>query len=479
MNLRRKKFVVPPSGRSRGWRTFRLKPGLRTKLFLRCIAITLLIAFQPEARADVLVVSEGQSIRDALSRAQPGDTIQVQAGVYEEDIAIDKTITLEGAGRPVIRGAGRGSVLIVLADRCVIKGFVIERTGGDLQKEDSGILLKSRGNRVEDNIVRDALYGIYLFRSAGNVIRANAIEGRSALEPGERGAGLHLWDSPDNTIEDNSILHSRDGLYIQSSPGNRIYRNRISKVRYGIHYMSSNDNHFEDNLFSDSVAGAAIMYSKKIEFRRNVFLRNRGFSSFGILFQDCEDCLAEDNFIIDNATGIFMEALTRSTFRRNTIAGNDVAFQIFSSATENVFTENRFIENLSPLLLIGRKTNNRWEADGRGNYWSDYDGYDLDADGIGDAPHRVQNVFEYLEGNYPRLRLYLYSPAAQALAMAEKSFPVIRGSNEKDPWPIMRATVARFPIEQPQPKLPRMIMALASLTMLVISLAIVRKGWRR
>ena len=49
------------------------------------------------------------------------------------------------------------------------------------------------------------------------------------------------------------------------------------------------------------------MYSRRIEFRRNAFLHNRGFSSFGILFQDCENCIAEDNLIIDNATGIFME----------------------------------------------------------------------------------------------------------------------------------------------------------------------------
>src|SRR5262249_5408440 len=90
----------------------------------------------------------------------------------------------------------------------------------------------------------------------------------------------------------------------------------------------------------------------------------------------------------------------------------------------------------------------RWQEGGRGNYWSDYHGYDLDGDGVGDAPHKVQNVFEYLEGNYPRLRLYLSSPAAQALAAAEQTFPIIKGSAEKDGAPLMKPIAVQVPLKQ-------------------------------
>lgn len=149
--------------------------------------------------------------------------------------------------------------------------------------------------------------------------------------------------------------------YIQSSPNNLIRHNRVLNLRYGLHYMNSDGNKFEDNLFSHNVAGVAIIYSSGIEFRRNAFLHNRGFSSFGILFQDCDACLAEDNFIVDNATGIFMEALRKSTFRRNVIAENDVALQIFSSVDQNLFYGNHFVENLSPLRVIGKTTNTCWQ----------------------------------------------------------------------------------------------------------------------
>jgi nitrous oxidase accessory protein len=410
--------------------------------------LLLSLTFATSGSAATLVVggpdAQFQSIQPAINAAHAGDTIEVRAGIYEGNLTLDKQITLEGAGRPTLRGGGVASVITVFADQSVVRGFVIEHCGGDLTREDSGILLKSSNNIIEDNELRDILYGIYLYSSHGNALRRNRIRGRAELEEGDRGAGLHLWNSPDNIIEDNVISEERDGMYIQSCNGNQIRRNRVSHLRYGLHYMFSDRNIFEDNFFSNNVAGAAIMYSNNIEFRRNAFVHNRGFSSFGILFQECTDLLAEENFIVDNATGIFMEALRKTTFRHNTIANNDVALQMFSSSDANVFTENNFINNLSPLQLIGRSTTTKWSGNGRGNFWSDYEGYDLDEDGRGDVPLKIQNVFQYMEGNYPRLRLYLDSPAARAMAAAEKAFPILRGSSEIDEAPLMKPVALHY-----------------------------------
>lgn len=419
----------------------------------RAFLILLVMFFSAAAgRGNTLIVGPGQyqSIQAAIDVSRPGDTIEVRAGSYTGNITINKQLTLEGVSKPVLRGEGVGSVITTLADSCVIRGFVIEHSGGDLSREDSGILLKSSKNQIEDNVLRDILYGIYLYSSHGNTLRGNRIRGRAELEEGDRGAGLHLWNSPDNIIEDNTISETRDGLYVQSCNGNQIRRNRVSNLRYGLHYMFSDRNVFEDNFFSDNVAGAAIMYSNHIEFRRNAFVHNRGFSSFGILFQACNELVAEENFIVDNATGIFMEALRKTTFRHNTIANNDVAIQMFSSSDANVFTENSFVNNLSPLQLIGRSTTTKWSENGQGNFWSDYDGYDLDEDGRGDVPVKIQNVFEYLQGNHPRLSLFLDSPAARAMAVAEKTFPILRGSSEIDEAPLMKPIALPYPFRKEQ-----------------------------
>lgn len=433
--------------------------------------------------ARVLAVGQGSShltLQSAVAAAQPADTIQVSPGAYEGQIVLDRPLHLEGVGKPVLRGPGRGSVLTVLADHCTIRGFVVEHSGKDLQAEDSGILLKSNGNVVANNELRDVLYGIYLYHSTGNTLRGNVIHGRKELQAGERGAGLHLWNSADNLIEDNVVEQARDGMYIQSSPRNTIRRNRVSHLRYGLHFMSSDYNRFEENLFSHNVAGAAIMYSKGIEFRRNAFVHNRGFSSFGILFQDCDQCLSEGNLVADNATGLFAEALRNSVFRNNVIAENDVALQIYGSSSNLSFSGNRFVENLSPLQVIGKHANARWEVNGQGNFWSNYDGYDLDGDNVGDRPHRIQNVFEYLEGNYPRLRVYLTSSAAQALAAAERAFPVIQPSSEADPRPVMRPGAMPAGVAPLAPKASSHAgLALGSLVMLAAGILMLWQGQER
>ncbi|HJZ11225.1 MAG TPA: nitrous oxide reductase family maturation protein NosD, partial [Acidobacteriota bacterium] len=335
-----------------------------------------------------------------------------------------------------------------------------------------GILLKSDRNRIESNELRDVLFGIYLFQSDENLIRGQSIYGRSYLESGERGSGIHLWSSGNNVIEKNTISQTRDGLFLQNSNHNKIRDNQISNLRYGVHYMFSDSNIFENNIFSDSLAGAAIMYSRQIEFRRNLFLHNRGFSSFGILLQECEQCVAEENVILDNGVGIFMEALRKSTIRANVIAQNDIAIEMFGSVDGNRIEDNNFVDNLSPLQLIGRSTNTRWSN----NFWSDYDGYDLDGDGKGDIPHKIQNVFEYLEGNYPRLRIYLYSAAAHALASAEKAFPVLQFSSEIDPNPSMRSVLAGVPEGATRPRSSHLPTALFSLAMLTSGIVLFWRG---
>jgi nitrous oxidase accessory protein len=153
---------------------------------------------------------------------------------------------------------------------------------------------------------------------------------------------------------------------------------------------------------------------------------------------------------------------------------------MFSNSDENVFTENNFVDNLSLLQLIGKRTTTRWSENGRGNFWSGYDGYDLNEDGVGDVPQRVQDIFEYLEGNHPRLRVYLDSPAAKALAVAEKTFPVFKGSDEIDRHPLIKAVDLRYPFAH-ESKPPRIQFALMAVPLVIFggAFAVMWKGQRK
>ncbi len=402
--------------------------------FLRTYALILLSG---SCLAGTIRVPPG-GIPPPFESTRHGDTLLFLPGTHAGNLMIDRKITLLGEGNAVVRGEGKGSVIVVLADSCSVIGLTIEHSGGMLAEEDAGILLKSAGNIVRNNTLRDVLFGIYLYHSEGNLIEGNRIAGRRELDLGERGSGIHIWNSNSNTFVRNLITDARDGFYIQNANRTLVTDNVVRDLRYGLHYMYADTNIFLRNVFEDNVAGAAVMYSKDITIRHNLFQRNRGFASFGILFQDCQGLQVDSNVISDNVVGLFFEATTDNAFRRNIIAKNDVALEMFQNSTGNRFEENNFLDNVTPLLLIGKSTGSKWSVAGRGNYWSDYAGYDMDGDGIGDVPMRIENAFEYLEGRNANVRLFLYSPASQALALAARAFPVLGISQEVDAAPLMR-----------------------------------------
>jgi nitrous oxidase accessory protein len=176
------------------------------------------------------------------------------------------------------------------------------------------------------------------------------------------------------------------------------------------------------------------MYSRRIVFRRNRFIRNRGFASVGLLFKTCDDVVAEDNFIGDNARGIFLEDSRRNTFRRNVVAASDIAVVLYDSVSLNRFEGNAFVGNQTPLWLIGRRTDTLFD----GNYWSDNDEPDLDGDGRSDRPFRLTNVFDHFRGNLTAADLMSAGFAGAALGVAERAFPVLAPVAVEDRSPLAR-----------------------------------------
>jgi nitrous oxidase accessory protein len=169
-------------------------------------------------------------------------------------------------------------------------------------------------------------------------------------------------------------------------------------------------------------------------FRRNRLIRNRGFASVGLLFQTCDDVLAEDNLIADNARGIFLEGTYRCAFRRNVIARSDTAIVLFDNASGTRFAGNSFLGNLTPLLLVGKRT----DTDFDGNYWTGNDEPDLDGDGLSDRPYRLSTVFDHFRGNLTAADLFADGFASASFGMAERAFPVLQPVLAEDRAPLAR-----------------------------------------
>jgi nitrous oxidase accessory protein len=373
-----------------------------------------------------------------VDAASSGSTVEVASGTYDGDLLVDRPLRLVGRGRPLLRGSGRESVVRVRADGVTIEGFDIDGGGGgDLGRDTSGVHVAARNAVVRDCRIVGSLFGIYLYRADGAVIGRCDVRGIPGKEPGEKGSGIHVWATDGFRLSGNSIRDVRDGLYIQSSSHGVVSGNEARDLRYGVHYMFADDNRFEDNLFENGAAGAALMYSRRIVFRRNRFLHNRGFASVGLLFKACDDVTAESNLIADNARGIFLEGSARNVFRGNVVGESDAAIVLYDSCSANRFEGHSFVGNMTPLQLVGRRTDTKFD----GNYWSENDVPDLDGDGRSDRPYRLSSTFDHLRGNLTAADLFTQSLGAAALAAAERAFPVL------DPLPVED----RAPLASPPP----------------------------
>jgi nitrous oxidase accessory protein len=382
--------------------------------------------------------SEVSPLQRRVDTAAPGAIVVVEPGEYEGDLVIDRPLTLRGRGRPRLLGSGHGSVVRVRAPDVTVEGFDVDgRGGGDLGRDSSGIHVSGARATVRDCRIANTIFGIYLREAPGAAVEGCRVRGIPGKDPGEKGSGIHVWNTDGYRLQGNEISEVRDGFYIQSSSHGTISGNVARDLRYGLHYMFSDDNAFEDNLFENGAAGTALMYSRRIVFRRNRFLHNRGFASVGLLLKSCDDVMAEDNLIADNARGIFLEGSYRNVFRRNVVALSDAAIVLYDSSGQNRFEGNSFFGNLSPLVLVGRRTDTVFDA----NYWSDNHTPDLDGDGISDGPYRLTSVFDHLRGNLTAADLMSQGLAARALAAAEETFPVLRPVEVEDRAPLVRAPV--------------------------------------
>jgi nitrous oxidase accessory protein len=424
---------------------------IKTKEIILITVLILLTNSQLESFSKEIIVGEEapySSITGAIHNSNEGDTIVVKGGIYKENVLINKSLHLIGENQPVIDASYRGDVVRIEADKVMIKGFNIRKSGSDLLKEDSGIkLVNSSGVIIEGNKLEDVIIGIYLYSSPGNTIRNNTSNGRADFSTEEaNGNGIHLWKSPNNTIEGNHVVKHRDGIYVEFAPGNLIKKNHCERnVRYGLHYMYSDDNTFEGNIFEKNGTGSALMYSKNIVLRNNTFKNNVGPNGFGMLFKSLNDSIVEENLIVNNTVGVFMDDANRNVFTRNIFSQNGWAIDLFSSSNNNTIYANDFLNNTFQVMTDTDRTTNKFYKDLTGNFWSDYrgyNGYDLNGDGVGDIPYKPVKLLSYLMKRYSDLTVFLESPGLKALEFAERVLPVLNPVELEDPYPLMNPVKA-------------------------------------
>src|SRR5262245_24668396 len=164
------------------------------------------------------LAGQASVLQSRIDLARPGDTVVVPSGVYPGDLVIDKPLVLRGEGRPRLVGSGTGSVVRIRAIDVTVQGLDIDgRGGGDLGRDSSGIHVAAPRATVRDCRIEGALFGVYLREAHGSAVVGCRVRGIPGKEPGEKGSGIHVWNTEGFTLEGNEVVDVRDGFYIQSS----------------------------------------------------------------------------------------------------------------------------------------------------------------------------------------------------------------------------------------------------------------------
>ena len=363
-------------------------------------------------------------LQPLIDNAEEGATLLLEPGRYAGPVLIDKPLTLDGQGKVTIDSGGKGSVIVVDTDGAVVRNLHLTNSGESHNDIDSGVQVRGRFNVISDNIIDNCLFGIDLQQSENNIVRRNRISSKP-FELGTRGDAIRLWYSFENKVTDNIISDSRDTV-VWYSANNTIARNTAYDSRYSLHFMYSRYNLVEDNRYYNNTVGVFLMYSDGVVLRNNYIAHASGSTGVGIGFKETSDVTVEGNKILYCASGLYIDISpfqpdTINTFSNNLIAYNGIGIRFLNDWTGNEFRSNRFIDNLTQVVVSSGKTANRniWQE----NYWSDYEGFDEDQDGVGDTPYELYVYADRLWQDVPYAQFFKGSPVLEVMDFLERLAP--------------------------------------------------------
>ncbi len=395
----------------------------------------LTFAFSYSQEIEVCKQCEISTIKKAIEIAEDGDSIFIKKGIYKEnDIVVSKSISIYGEEGTIIDGDYIGGVFVFKKNDFVLKNIKITNIPVSYTKDFAAIKVVRLKNFTLENItLENIFFGILIEKSHHGKIFNNKISG-IAKDEASSGNGIHVWHSSNMEIVGNVINGVRDGIYFEFVTESKIHNNSsFDNIRYGLHFMFSNNDTYYENEFRNNGAGVAVMFSKFITMFKNKFLNNWGSASYGLLLKEIYDTQIYNNLFEKNTIGIKGEGCTRINYKNNKFVRNGWAIKIAGACYKNIFEQNDFLHNSLDLSYNTKVNDNKFEN----NYWSEYTGYDLDNDNIGDVPFRPVKLFSYIVNKTPEALVLLRSLFVDIINFSEKVSPVFTPDNLTDQKPSM------------------------------------------
>jgi len=373
------------------------------------------------------------------------------AGEYAGQFVIDQPMHLRCEAGATLDAQGQGSLVTIGAPGVTVEGCDLRNWGRDLTAMDAAIFIqpKATGAVIRGNRLQGPGFGIWLDHVNDVQVLDNQVQGDPSIRTQDRGNGIHLYLSKDARVSGNHVWHTRDGIYIDASTHCTIERNLFEEVRYAVHFMWSNGTRVIGNLTRRSRTGYALMQSHHLTVTGN---RSEQDQNYGILMNYITYSTITDNLVSDVQRGdtggdsminggeskaLFIYNSLFNTIEHNHFARSGLGIHLTAGSEDNRIAGNAFVGNQQQVKYIATRTQ-EWSVDGRGNYWSDYLGWDRNDDGLGDVAYEPNDNVDRLLWTYPQVRLLMNSPGIELLRWVQRAFPVLKSPGVEDSHPLMQ-----------------------------------------
>lgn len=301
-----------------------------------------------DTRLSYATIQEAIDAPDTLD----GHVIQVDSGLYLENLVVNKALTLIGQNKSdtIVEGNYSDNVITVLSNNVSIMGFTVRHSAIDvpLQKPFvDGICARALFANIKNNTIINNDIGIELLYSSFDTIEGNNLSANSLM-------GISLYGSyyyvsapsycDNNTITENTISLSSTGLFLEGSTNNVVKHNVFSmNGGGGIECANGFNNSLIENEVTRAFEGINILRSNKTLLLGNYIHENKGC---GVLMYGSGENEIQQNTVTQNNGGMMLfHSSDYNTIDSNNISVNNGYGIVINSSSSNTVENNTFLSN--------------------------------------------------------------------------------------------------------------------------------------
>jgi len=323
------------------------------------------------------------SIQDAINDAGDGYMIYVYYGIYQENIVINKSISLigipENEEKPIINTSENRNTVSIIADDCVFQGFLVKSRQEFTDENSPACYMHTNDSIIENNTFMYGKYTCYMHKSSRNTIRYNKFVGGYLI-------GLKTYEGRYNTIAYNIAQdnHALEGLYLYETNSN-ILGNTATNNTHGMSFDDASNCTISFNRIYEN-----IQYGMISDDSTHLSIANNTIHSHqygGMLMMDCSNCTIRDNELYDNQWGVSLEGrmggIPWYINKNNKVISNDIhnnamGVYLYLGRGNSIIRNNLIDNNVNAWFDLSidfghpnpsRPLYNKWNA----NYWSDWE----------------------------------------------------------------------------------------------------------